>query len=384
MKDFFITSMGDDVYFGEDALIIHFNDTRHVVSTADCNGGCRNDLEYVFNHSCIREFERTNNLKMRGANLEEHFRELAKILHLPADKTCGLSTAARIENNVIVSLKYQALEVTAIVTAGIDHNAGRAGDPAGFNEFINEVITPFAGTINIILLINANLSPGVQTRAIVTATEAKTAVLQELQANSMYSEDLATGSGTDGIITVSNPSAELKLYMAGKHAILGELIGRSVKQAVREALKKQSGMDTIRQASLEWQNKRYGITAEKIKSYYKELFPDNIQPEEALDEAIRKVITDNRLVAGIAAIIHLSDQYRWGLIQEHAFEYTALLYLNELRQSYNLHPLFMEQEVNSRKQEDQTAYKKVIHLIINTCSELVGLQLNKKLNWKTK
>lgn len=373
MDDFFMTNMGDVVSIGEDALIIHFNDKRQVVSTTDYNGGYREDLEYVFNHSCIKEIEKTNSLKMRGNNLEEHFRELARLLHLPEDKSCGLSTAARIKNNAVVTLKYQALEVTAIVTAGIDHNAGRAGDPAGFNEFTREVTTPFAGTINIILLINAKLSPGVQTRAIVTATEAKTAVLQELQANSMYSEDLATGSGTDGIITVSNPSAELKLYIAGKHAILGELIGCSVKQAVREALEKQSGMDTVRQASLEWQNKRYGITAEKIKSCYEELFPDSIHPEKALNETIRKVITDNRLVAGTAAIIHLTDQYRWGLIQEDSLLHIGLLYLNELRRSYYLHPLLIKEESNFPKQDDKTAYKYLITLIIHTCSELANL-----------
>lgn len=375
MKDFFTTNMGDKACFGQDALIIRFNSKRHVASTADYNGGYREDLDYIFNHSCIREWESTNNLKLRGDNLEEHFQALAVALHLPADKACGLSTAARIENNAIVSLTYQTLEVTAIVTAGIDHNAGRAGDPAGFNEFTNEIEAPFAGTINIILLINANLSPGVLTRAIVTATEAKTAALQELLANSMYSEDLATGSGTDGIIAVSNPEADLKLYISGKHAILGELIGRSVKQAVKEALKKQSGMDTVRQSSLEWQNKRYGITAEKIKSCCHQQFPDRMIPDAALDEAIQKVITDNRLVAGVAAIIHLIDQYRWGLLQEDTLLHTGLLYLNELRRSYQLAPLHPSHASFQSKQNCNTPNNALITTLILTCSELALTRL---------
>lgn len=375
MKDFFTTNMGDKACFGQDALIIRFNSKRHVASTSDYNGGYREDLDYIFNHSCIREWESTNNLKLRGDNLEEHFRALAVALHLPADKACGLSTAARIENNAIVSLAYQTLEVTAIVTAGIDHNAGRAGDPAGFNEFTNEIEAPFAGTINIILLINANLSPGVLTRAIVTATEAKTAALQELLANSMYSEDLATGSGTDGIIAVSNPEAELKLYISGKHAILGELIGRSVKQAVKEALKKQSGMDTVRQSSLEWQNKRYGITAEKIKSCCYQQLPDRMISDNALDEAIQKVITDNRLVAGVAAIIHLIDQYRWGLLQEDTLLHTGLLYLNELRRSYQLAPLHPCHASYPPKPDCDTPNNALIATLILTCSELALTRL---------
>lgn len=64
-------------------------------------------------------------------------------------------------------------------------------------------------------------------RAIITATEAKTAALQDLKVPSTYSpEVLATGTGTD---------------FTGGHSKMGELIGRAVYRAVREGLCKQNG-----------------------------------------------------------------------------------------------------------------------------------------------
>src|SRR5690606_26978843 len=141
------------------------------------------------------------------------------------------------------------LEVTAIATAGVEINAGRAGDPAAYDEryLANE---GESGTINIILLISAKLTPGALARSLITITEAKTAALQELMIDSRYSSGLATGTGTDGIIAVSNAESDIVLTNAGKHTRLGELIGKTVKDAVKEALFKQAGICANSQHSL--------------------------------------------------------------------------------------------------------------------------------------
>ena len=73
--------------------------------------------------------------------------------------------------------------MTAIITAGIEVNGGRAGDPASYFQESGK-IERIGGTINTILLIGADLPERTMVRALITSTEAKTAALQELMAQS--------------------------------------------------------------------------------------------------------------------------------------------------------------------------------------------------------
>ena len=96
------------------------------------------------------------------------------------------------------------------------------------------------GTINIILLTNATLSDGAMARAIITATEAKTAALQDLDVRSTFTnQNQATGTGTDNIIVVSGKGLGKPLGSTGGHTKMGELIAVSTKIAVTEAIRKQ-------------------------------------------------------------------------------------------------------------------------------------------------
>jgi hypothetical protein len=149
-----------------------------------------------------------------------------------------------------------------VVTGGIEHNAGRVGDPATYYKPGSE---PFkTGTINILLFLDCDLAPGILTRALVTCTEAKTAAIQELLQGSVYSRGLATGSGTDQTILVANGESSLYLDDAGKHAKLGELIGRVVKQAVKAALYKQTGLCPAGQHHALRRLERFGVQREKF------------------------------------------------------------------------------------------------------------------------
>lgn len=312
----FSTPMGDKAYFHEESLIVVFEGKRGVVSTSNLNGGYRNNLRYAFNNSCGRNplIQQKRCPGMKGNNIVEHYRITATEIGLLADLSTGMGTAALIENQAIATRSYYGVEVMAVATAGVDVNGGRAGDSAAYDEFAKASLLPPPGTINIFLFINANLDPGALTRAIVTATEAKTAVLQELMAVSLYSEDLATGSGTDSIIAVCNEESPTTLYNTGKHVLLGEMIGQSVKEAVKKALAQQVGMTPQRQASIEWQCKRYGITCHRIQH-----FATHIQPTANTDSLIgiiQEVNQNPQIFASVAGIIHLIDQHRWGMVTE--------------------------------------------------------------------
>lgn len=341
MKKLFTSSLGDDVCLYKEALIICFTGKRNVVSSCNLNGGYRSDLRFVFNHSCGRRIKAGEWITMNGNNMYDHYESLAKELDLPAEQSTGLTTAALIDNMSVVTHAYEdKLSVTAITTAGIDINGGRAGDKAQLNEFNPEVCFPSPGTINIILLINAFLDAGTLMRASVTATEAKVAALQELMANSLYSEGLATGSGTDGIVVIGNLEADTQLYDAGKHYILGELIGRAVKESVKEALGLQSGMNATRQSSIEWQNKRYSITRQNVYDICVSKLGTLVSFED-LQPSFDKIFSDNLICSYVASIIHLVDQYKWGLISEPSLLKVGMNSLNSLRKEFDLEELII-------------------------------------------
>ena len=59
------------------------------------------------------------------------------------------------------------------------------------------------GTINIIVLIDANPTDSCMVASLITATEAKSAALRDLDVRSLYTGDSATGSITDSVTVAS-------------------------------------------------------------------------------------------------------------------------------------------------------------------------------------
>ena len=105
-----------------------------------------------------------------------------------------MMTSARMASFRSVHRSARGVEISVLVTAGIS-NARRAGDPAEHRVFDEAEIKP--GTINVIILTNAVLTQAAQVEAVMVATEAKTAVLQDIGATSPVTGKMATGTGTD-------------------------------------------------------------------------------------------------------------------------------------------------------------------------------------------
>ncbi len=109
-----------------------------------------------------------------------------------------MGTAANMNNAAFILEQFRDLQVVAVVTGGVEGNAGRAGDPASVVESADGFETlppanrePGPGTINSMVLINKPLIPGAMTRTIMTATEAKSAALQESEETNGGFIDLA-------------------------------------------------------------------------------------------------------------------------------------------------------------------------------------------------
>jgi len=299
-------STGDKVYRQGTSLIVAFSAPRDVLSTSQVNGGFRHDLKAVFNH------DMKSAIGVTGANYPQYMQQVAGQLGLNPGRVTSMGTAASMENVVIQSENYQSLTVTAIATGGVEGNGGRVGDPAAYFTPGKKPAAYKPGTINIMLVIDADLPAGTMARALVTCTEAKTAALQELAAGSRFSTGLATGSGTDQTMVITNPGSPLYLEDAGKHAKLGELIGRTVKQAVKDALLRQSGLSPQKQHSMLRRMNRFGVTENSLYQQYQEEY-GTIDKQRFL-ASLRQLDKEPALVTGTSLYVHLLDQNQWQLL----------------------------------------------------------------------
>lgn len=321
------TLTGDQIYLYGKSVIVKFTGKRKVISTGPINGGYQEHLSSIFNHDLNPEEGQPKVL--RASTYEEHMALVAKDLGLDPAKTTGIATSVCMKNVAIKTENYRGLEVTAIATAGVEGNAGRAGDPASYDEReIAEALD--GGTINLILLINTNLTPGALARCLITSTEAKTAVLQELMIDSRYSSGLATGTGTDGTIVVCDGESETLLTNAGKHTKLGELIGRTVKSALKETLLKQGGICEASQHNLLQRWRRYGLTIERLWQYYCSLEHSNCLLKHIFFEKLAAWAENDTLVVLSSLYIHLLDQSAWQLITDQEAKEAAEMILAKL------------------------------------------------------
>ncbi|MFZ5821982.1 MAG: adenosylcobinamide amidohydrolase [Chloroflexota bacterium] len=137
----------------------------------------------------------------------------------------GLLTAVHLRKARLAFFEEDGLSVGALITAGVG-NAASAG--------ITQPYRLRAGTINIILLLDANLSRSAMLNAFITAAEAKTAVIQARGIRTPDG-DLATGTSTD-TVTVATTGKGRAQHYAGSVTPIGWLIARAIRQALNESL----------------------------------------------------------------------------------------------------------------------------------------------------
>lgn len=236
------------------------------------------------------------------------------------------------ENAVVETMSFKELTVTAIVTGGIETNGGRAGDPADYYKPQPKPVK--YGTINIMLLLDCDMPEGTMARALVTCTEAKTAAIQELLEGSKYSNGIATGSGTDQTIIIANSASELYMEGAGKHSKLGELIGKTVKNAVKKALAKQSGLTPTKQHDVFRRLKRFDIKPGDMWQAYSAQDAAVVKPEYLL--AAEKLAKEDIMLVYTSLYAHLLDQHLWELISAKEMQMAGQKLLQAIAEQYNV------------------------------------------------
>ncbi|MEN8212396.1 MAG: adenosylcobinamide amidohydrolase, partial [Thermodesulfobacteriota bacterium] len=229
--------------FKNRSLIIDFKKPVTTVSTLE---GQRDNIKTIVNHYTPPP----NWLVDHDHGVDSIRERICSALDLDRDKTSILITGADMNNLAVKKEKFKELEVQVFVTAGVNSNAMRMGrDKGGFYE---------PGTINVIIMSNIQMSRRAMTRAIITATEAKTAALLDMDIRSSYGngEYRATGTGTDNVAVIQGTGQILKA--TGGHTKLGELIAKAVYKGVKEAIAKQNRIDEKR--NIFQRLKKRGIT----------------------------------------------------------------------------------------------------------------------------
>lgn len=309
---------------------LRFRRPFRVISTSQFNGGVVDHLDAVFNHqSCEAAGHQMGNL-IKAHRHPALYNEFLLTCHDLADKAAaGLGTAANMNNLCIAEESHRDLAVVAFATGGVEGNAARAGDPASYYECDGNFerkgpIGPDQqGTINVMLAVNTPLVEGALVRAVMTATEAKSALLQELSVPSRQSPFIATGTGTDQIAVAAPADGRKPLTSAGHHSVLGELIGRATYRAIKDTLALQNGLTATSQCSCGNLLERFGVKAGTFIDLVAEQLPDEAA---ALARRNRHALDRDPLTVGaLAALVHLHDQMSWGVIPATCWRELAVL-----------------------------------------------------------
>lgn len=328
------TSDGDEILKNSDTVLVRFGPKRNGIVSSWLNGGYNEDLSAVFNHQLSQE----NIDKYGDGGILDFLKDLSTDfyngLDLRSDKLSGLITSADMNSYSIACEKYRDIEVIAITTAGARVNAVSAGDIASYYEINadyrydleedesngqnNNQNPNKPGTINTILLINTKLDESSLLLAEMIAVEAKAVALRDLMVSSNYSDEIATGTGTDGLAIFSNMESENFTDNVSKHAKIGELIGKVVIDSIKEAL-----------AKLQWLTPTYQLNAlvrldrfqYNLDEFYNDYLPKHMKMDEEDDKrkfiaSLISISKNPELVSYVSLIIHLLDQYRYGLLSK--------------------------------------------------------------------
>lgn len=153
--------------------------------------------------------------------------------NIPLQETVVLLTAARVDQVCIRFVREKTFKMAVFITAGVG-NAARAGEryPVFWKD---QEYTPH--TINTVVLVDGLMTQAAMVNAIITATEAKAAALQDLKVKDARG-NIATGTTTDAILIASTQdrTRNYQHAYAGLSSPLGSALGKAVYQAVQEAV----------------------------------------------------------------------------------------------------------------------------------------------------
>ena len=168
---------------------------------------------------------------------QEYLLARAESFGLPSDEPfIGLLTAVRHWDLQVCVRSEGAVTVATLATAGVSNASSprqRDVDPAD-NPLPGTGVPATPGTINLVTLIDADLSPGALVRASTMATEAKTLALSEAGVVTRNGS-AATGTSTD-VTVVGHSGQGIRFDYAGSPTLAGWLVAATAHEAVSRGI----------------------------------------------------------------------------------------------------------------------------------------------------
>jgi iron complex transport system ATP-binding protein len=288
------------------SLIIWSKTPLRILSSAVLNGGLK-EAHGIINVQVSENCGTDKNDE--HWNAEEFLNRVVQRLQLPNDQVVGLMTAAKMQNVAVSTKKYDEITVTVFTTAGTSV-AVTAGESAA-SKTDSFQIARF-GTINIILLVDGNLTESCMVDALKTVTEAKTVALRELDVRSQFSGDAASGTLTDTVAVACTKKGDA-LKFAGTFTMLGELIGKCVRETVKTAIYKQENL--VPDRPLTERLAERGISLESIMSLLCEPQVLHESPKyKQLKKQVEQTLSDKKIASLVMASLRFDDDLRKNLI----------------------------------------------------------------------
>lgn len=295
----------------DNKLVLRSKTPLKILSSAVLNGGSRES-------NCIVNFQVAEDA---GSDIDDSVHkdagdflkdEMTKI-GLPDDQVVAIMTAAKMKNVEVATVKFEDLTLTAFVTAGA-YFAAAPGDEIASKQ----TAFPFKkwGTINIIILADGKLTQSCMVNAVVTATEAKTSALRELDVRSRFSGELATGTVTDSVVVACTNRGTAIKY-AGTGTVLGELIGKSVKAALKKAIYNQEQLVPSRPLTKRLSER--GVTVNGLTILFSQIRPLLREDEEMrrqFTEKLEQALSDQNIASLVIAALRLDEDAKVNLIPE--------------------------------------------------------------------
>ena len=286
----------------ENVLAVFCDSALKTVSSAIYNGG-HNQVKAVLN---VGVPEGYSDLSLHLDPLDLITSSAAKVG--VTKNYLAMVTAAKIKNYSLVTKKAADFSVSVAATAGCQH-----GESSGEEMDVQEI----AGTINIIIFIDGNPTDSCMVASLITATEAKSAVLRDFDVRSRYTGDSATGSVTDSV-TVASTGKGKNLLLGGPASKLGKIVGSCTRQAVSSALLKQEPFWGTRTVLDRLKERHLGV--EKLAAEISKVKGLEINPA-ALTELLKNNPVATSYLLGAAK---MDDDYKKNLLPTNFKDWTKI------------------------------------------------------------
>jgi iron complex transport system ATP-binding protein len=201
----------------DDYLHVQFDQPLRTIS----NGVMGEGIQWL-KHFCHFHLENDHDVP----HLEKQVQILMEKYSIPYEQAAGMMTPAKLEEMVIVTEKYENIQMMAIVTAEVGTDEITM---SSISEKINNI-----GIINIMLFIDSDFTDGALISGYMAATEAKVRALQELH----IIKRIDTGTSNDTLLIGLTQQGK-KISSAGSRTDVGKGISQMVYRAIKEALSKQ-------------------------------------------------------------------------------------------------------------------------------------------------